>query len=76
MPAQQTSRKIIAFLMVTADGYHETADGDLFWHNVDDEFHLGAGHAALAGAGRSGLELASVRQFAEGNVLLTYLPRG
>ncbi len=32
-------RKIFAFLMVTLDGYHETADGDLFWHNVDDEFH-------------------------------------
>ena len=176
--------------MVTADGYHETADGDLFWHNVDDEFHefaaaqldaadtllfgrktyqgmaefwcsptalevdpgmtgrmnrypkvvvsgslasadwapstlisddaaaqltklkqqpgndimllgsstlaaslldagvldelrlmvnpviLGSGHAALAGADRSGLELAAVRQFLSGNVLLTYLPRG
>jgi dihydrofolate reductase len=31
-------RKIFAFLMVTLDGYHETTDGDLFWHNVDDEF--------------------------------------
>jgi dihydrofolate reductase len=32
-------REIFAFLMVTADGYHATTDGDLFWHNVDDEFH-------------------------------------
>jgi dihydrofolate reductase len=32
-------RKIFAFLMVTLDGYHETVDGDLFWHNVDGEFH-------------------------------------
>lgn len=32
-------RKIFAFLMVTLDGYHEAADGDLSWHNVDDEFH-------------------------------------
>lgn len=31
-------REIFAFLMVTADGYHATSDGDLFWHNVDDEF--------------------------------------
>lgn len=31
-------REIFAFLMVTADGYHATKDGDLFWHNVDDEF--------------------------------------
>jgi dihydrofolate reductase len=39
MPAQKTpSRKIIAFLMVTLDGYHQTTGGDLFWHNVDDEF--------------------------------------
>jgi dihydrofolate reductase len=32
-------RKIFAFLMVTLDGYHATSDGDLFWHNVDAEFH-------------------------------------
>jgi len=31
-------REIFAFLMVTADGYHAASDGDLFWHNVDDEF--------------------------------------
>ena len=31
-------REIFAFLMVTADGYHATTDGELFWHNVDDEF--------------------------------------
>jgi dihydrofolate reductase len=40
MPTQKTPRrKIIAFLMVTLDGYHQTTDGDLSWHNVDDEFH-------------------------------------
>jgi dihydrofolate reductase len=32
-------RKIFAFLMVSLDGYHETAHGELFWHNIDDEFH-------------------------------------
>jgi dihydrofolate reductase len=32
-------RKIFAFLMVTVDGYHEAADGDLSWHNVDGEFN-------------------------------------
>jgi dihydrofolate reductase len=32
-------RKIIAFLMVTLDGYHQTTDGDLSWHNVDEEFN-------------------------------------
>lgn len=32
-------RTIFAFLMVSLDGYHETADGDLSWHNVDAEFN-------------------------------------
>jgi hypothetical protein len=32
-------RKIFGFLMVTLDGYHETSDGDLSWHNVDAEVH-------------------------------------
>jgi dihydrofolate reductase len=36
-------RKIFAFLMVTIDGYHEAADGDLSWHNVDEEFDEFAG---------------------------------
>ncbi len=31
-------RKIFAFLMTSLDGYHETSDGDLSWHNVDGEF--------------------------------------
>lgn len=190
MPTEKSPRrKIIAFLMVTLDGYHQTTDGDLSWHNVDDEFNefaaaqideadtllfgrktyegmsdfwrspqalevdadmtermnsypkivvsrslasapwtpstlisedapakltrlkeqpgkdimllgssslaaslldsgvldelrimvnpviLGAGDAALAGADRSSLELALVRQFASGNVLLTYRPQ-
>ena len=40
MPTQKTpGRKVVAFLMVTLDGYHQTTDGDLSWHNVDDEFH-------------------------------------
>lgn len=40
MATQGTSRrKIIAFLMVTVDGYHQSTDGDLSWHNVDDEFN-------------------------------------
>jgi len=40
MPAQKTpGRKVIAFLMVTLDGLHQTTNGDLSWHNVDDEFN-------------------------------------
>jgi dihydrofolate reductase len=40
VPTRNTPRrKIIAFLMVSLDGYHQTPDGDLSWHNVDDEFH-------------------------------------
>jgi dihydrofolate reductase len=40
MLSQKTPRrKIIAFLMVTLDGYHQATDGDLSWHNVDDEFN-------------------------------------
>jgi dihydrofolate reductase len=35
---------------------------------------LGSGHPALAGASKTGLELIAVRQFASGNVLLTYRP--
>ncbi|MGB6454902.1 MAG: dihydrofolate reductase family protein [Streptosporangiaceae bacterium] len=36
---------------------------------------LGAGHAALAGASRTALELTRTRQFESGNVLLVYRPR-
>jgi dihydrofolate reductase len=36
---------------------------------------LGSGHPVLAGADRTGLELLRIRQFASGNVLLTYQPR-
>jgi dihydrofolate reductase len=36
-------RKIFAFLMSTADGYHAAPDGDLSWHNVDEDFHSFAG---------------------------------
>jgi len=32
-------RTMFAFLMVSLDGYHETADADLSWHNVDAEFN-------------------------------------
>jgi dihydrofolate reductase len=31
-------RKIFAFLMVSIDGYHETAGGDISWGHVDAEF--------------------------------------
>jgi dihydrofolate reductase len=33
------TRTIFAFLMATADGYHAAPDGDLSWHNLDQEFH-------------------------------------
>jgi dihydrofolate reductase len=32
-------RKIFVFLMTSLDGYHETSSRELFWHNVDTEFH-------------------------------------
>lgn len=32
-------RSIFAFFMISVDGYHETADRDLSWHNVDAEFN-------------------------------------
>jgi len=35
---------------------------------------LGSGHPVLAGADQTQLELARIRQFASGNVLLTYKP--
>ncbi len=31
-------RKVILFNMVTLDGFFEGPDGDLDWHNVDEEF--------------------------------------
>ncbi len=31
-------RKIFAFILTSLDGYHETSNGELFWHNVDTEF--------------------------------------
>ncbi|HEY8998931.1 MAG TPA: dihydrofolate reductase family protein [Candidatus Saccharimonadales bacterium] len=32
-------RKLIAFDMVSADGFFATPDGDLSWHNVDADFN-------------------------------------
>jgi dihydrofolate reductase len=32
-------RTIFSFLMTSLDGYHATSEGDLDWHNVDQEFH-------------------------------------
>jgi dihydrofolate reductase len=32
-------RKLFWFNMSTLDGYHESRDGELFWHDVDEEFH-------------------------------------
>ena len=48
-------RKIIAWMMVSIDGFFEGPDGDLDWHMVDDELHrdfneqLGAMGAFLEG---------------------------
>ena len=32
-------RKLIVFNMVTVEGYYEGADGNIDWHNVDEEFN-------------------------------------
>ncbi len=32
-------RKVILFIMTTLDGFYAGPDGDLDWHNVDDEFN-------------------------------------
>jgi dihydrofolate reductase len=32
-------RKIFLFMMVSLDGYYEGPNGDLSWHNVDEEFN-------------------------------------
>ena len=32
-------RKIFLFMMVSLDGYYEGPNGDISWHNVDDEFN-------------------------------------
>lgn len=32
-------RKVILFMMVTLDGFFEGANGDISWHNVDEEFN-------------------------------------
>jgi dihydrofolate reductase len=37
-------RMVFSFLMTTLDGYHATSEGDLFWHNVDQEFEDFAAH--------------------------------
>jgi dihydrofolate reductase len=37
--AEILMRKIFLFMMVSLDGYYEGPDGDISWHNVDDEFN-------------------------------------
>ena len=32
-------RKIFLFMIVSLDGYYEGPNGDISWHNVDDEFN-------------------------------------
>ena len=32
-------RKIFLFMLVTLDGYYEGPNGDISWHNVDEEFN-------------------------------------
>lgn len=32
-------RKVILFMMVTLDGFFEGVNGDISWHNVDEEFN-------------------------------------
>jgi dihydrofolate reductase len=48
-------RKLVAFDMISADGFFAAADGDISWHNVDAEFNdfaikqLGAADTLLFG---------------------------
>ena len=32
-------RKVLFFMMISLDGYYEGPNGDIFWHQVDDEFN-------------------------------------
>jgi dihydrofolate reductase len=32
-------RKVIVFMMTTPDGYFAGPEGDIYWHNVDEEFN-------------------------------------
>jgi dihydrofolate reductase len=42
-------RKLIVFNLVTLDGYFAGQDGDISWHNVDDEFQELANEASNSG---------------------------
>ena len=42
-------RKLIVFNLVTLDGFFTGLDGDISWHNVDDEFQELANQAANSG---------------------------
>ena len=37
--AENLMRKIFLFMVVSLDGYYEGPNGDISWHNVDDEFN-------------------------------------
>jgi dihydrofolate reductase len=37
--ADNLMRKIFLFMLVSLDGYYEGPNGDISWHNVDDEFN-------------------------------------
>ena len=36
---KDSMRKLAVFNLVTVDGYFSGRDGDISWHNVDEEFH-------------------------------------
>ncbi len=42
-------RKLTVFNLVTVDGYFSGRDGDISWHNVDEEFQELAEQAANSG---------------------------
>jgi hypothetical protein len=37
--AENLMRKIFLFMVVSLDGYYEGPNGDISWHNVDEEFN-------------------------------------
>ncbi len=42
-------RRVIVFNLVTVDGYFSSKDGDISWHNVDEEFQELAEEASNSG---------------------------
>lgn len=53
-------RKITVFNLISVDGYFAGSDGNIDWHNVDDEFNKFA--------------VEQTQKFGNGNVLLSYQP--